>query len=303
MKKILLFFYLLLSIKSACFGQKIRFTDTTNIWSVADGFIGPPSEVYYFQFQYSGDSVIDSVHYQALIAFPYTHYCFIREDTVKRKIWIRGTFDFDTMSRELLLMDYNLKVGDSISHFYYRDSFICVVNSIDSVLINSVWHKVWEMKYVHGNVLFEVGGYYVIEGIGSDGGPLYPLDPLEFENYWVLYCFSNNNSHPLVSPSQGRYGFNNTSSCHLQVENLSSKHAQIYIVPNPANNTSKIVFPLAIQSGAIRIYNAFGQLVRQESFSNHSQYFIGFLGASGLYYYQVIDANLNQRFTGKFVYE
>jgi hypothetical protein len=62
-------------------------------------------------------------------------------------------------------------------------------------------------------------------------------------------------------------------------------NSDVAIYPNPANREARIVFPCIIQSGTIRIYNNFGQTVKQESFSNKQQYFIGSFGTRSFYYY------------------
>jgi hypothetical protein len=93
------------------------------------------------------------------------------------------------------------------------------------------------------------------------------------------------------------------TACPDNVNTVSGNNGTVVVYPNPADDNARIVFPHTIQSGTIRIYNNFGQLIRRGSFSNSSHYTVGALGASGLYYFELIDNSLNQRFTGKFVYE
>lgn len=286
--------FLLITISSA--GQKIRFTDSSNRWQIVDGMIGPPPAEIYFAQYYLFDTTINSFNYRA-----FSPTTFVREDTINGKVYALGSFADQDSFHEELLMDYNLHVGDTIRHKYPHDSMVNVVTSIDSVNINGIWHKVWNMTYVSGNVLFEVGGYTVIEGIGSDGGPLYPLNPYEFENYFVMYCFSNSTGTPPLDHYVGRYHFNNTTSCHLAVNDVLPKRGSATVVPNPANADSKIVLPYPLSSGSLLVYNSIGQTIVNARLYAAAEYRIGQLPSDGLYFFKLIDGEKRVYF-GRFLY-
>lgn len=77
----------------------------------------------------------------------------IRDDTISNKVYgFRPGFD----TSEVVLMDYNLDVGDTVI-------FDWTVNSIDSILINGNYRKRW---------FYDQSSKYFIQGIGTSLGLL-----------------------------------------------------------------------------------------------------------------------------------
>ena len=301
MKKRYLTLLLSLLITSS-FGQKIRFTDTTNRWedvhvSIADN----PPDVYHHHNYYGPDTIINSVHYRQLIGADVQHAVFIREDSVLNKVFVFSMFD--TTAREEVLMDYNLQVGDTIWHRYDHDTMAHLVSSIDSTMVGSTWHRVWHLNTIV-NVGLQSGiPYTVIEGIGCTEGPVFPVIPRSLiEDYWWIYCFSNNNVEPPVNPPVGDNNFNNTTSCHLSVNDILPRNGNAYIIPNPADEKSKIVFPDNVGSGDLYVFNSVGQIVLSTHIHNEQEQIIGKLPNEGLYFYKVLDNITGKVFTGKFIY-
>jgi len=274
MKKILFLLFLLYSFCSAA--QKIHFTDTSNIWMVHHTAGGPPPSSYWHQFKYrnNADTIIHSTSYKMVEAYfggawssypcsssacvPYT---FVREDTLLNKVFMLSN---DT---EQVLMDYNLKIGDSITHKDYIKNwvFIDTVSGLDSVIINSVYHKVWYFNQVYDSpsTTPSTFRYSVIEGIGCLLGPFYMPYPNWGLDQFTLTCFNNNGVEPLVSPSVpywylGAY-FDNQVSCTLgiPVQGLGALQASVY--PNPATTHITITTPIKIAT--LTITNLLGQTI------------------------------------------
>lgn len=301
MKKLYLTLLMLLLITFS-FAQKIRFSDSTNTWedlhvSIADN----PPDLWYHHNHYGGDTIINSMHYRQLLGADAMNPVFIREDTILNKVFLFTHFS-DTIIREEVLMDYNLQTGDTIKHTYTYDTMAHVVASVDSTMVGNTWYRVWNFE----PVAFPSSGipYSVIEGIGCTSGPIFPVWPRPLiEDYWYMYCFSNNNTAPPVNPPVGEGNFNNTSSCHLDVTNTIARPDKVYIVPNPVNEHSKIVFPYTIAEGSLYINNIMGQTVRTSSLQQKQEQTIGILPAKGLYFYILLDKTRGHIFSGKIIYE
>lgn len=284
MKKLLPLFLLLFCLQTA-YGQKIRFTDTSNVWTVfgvGDNFPWGKNTIYL----YRGDTIVNGYHYLQL-----RYDGLIREDTATGIVYIKY---FQSDSNEIVLYDYNLAVGDS----FKSKLGIHVVNKIDSTLIQNVWHRVWQMD--------EVGGYRdysIIEGIGTTRGPLFSVYPDLFEKNINLICFNNSGSIITVPDSSGGY-YLSPATCLLSVNKVLRKNETVSVSPNPANENSKIVFPYNIQSGSLYITNMLGQVVMQRSIVNSEQVYIGSgISAEGVYFYKVMDNQTGNNFTGRFVYQ
>lgn len=141
------------------FGQKIRFSDSTNVWryyrwsDVIVGFVPYPENDSYF-----GDTIYHGTKYQKLTNSFFSGDIFIREDTILKKVFAVDIF-YDSI--EQLLYNYNLNVGDTFKCHYA----IHIVTSMDSVIINAIWHKTWHLEAVPGGTTAPYE-YYVVEGIG-----------------------------------------------------------------------------------------------------------------------------------------
>ena len=181
------------------------------------------------------------------------------------------------------------------------------VNLIDSCLIGGRWHKVWHLQLHSSFSSIGSRSYSIIEGIGSTGGPDFPVCPASFEFSTFLICFNNNNIAPLVTPPVEAY-FDNLGSCTSDVRlgdaNTLKKEAEISIYPNPIVPVSKIVFPLKINTGHLRIYSYLGLIIYDAVINNAQEILIGNkIHHQGIYIYQVTNLETGVKYEGKFVFE
>lgn len=302
MKQLCLLFLILLPALGVD-GQKIRFTDTTNRWDVQHTQWGNLAGTFW-EWRYSDTITIDTFKYFELGDK------LIREDTINERFYVRAKTNspyIDTL--EQVLYDFNLKTGDTIIRWKQKqDTNRHYVAKIDSVLINGVYHKLWQFDPLPNNPVGQYS-YIVIEGIGSMGGPLYPLNPVGFEQHYRLTCFKNSGSiitvptnNSIPSPYNQQH-FLSLSTCLLAgVDDAKTNTLSITISPHPANTSSVITLPYALQRGELTIYNTMGQTMRQVSLSNTAKVSIGQLPNAGVYYYYISDKTNGQLWQGKLVY-
>lgn len=283
------------------FAQKIRFSDTTNVWREIAMYDWPPDYNDY-ECRYQCDTIRGGIKYQILRGSVWTSgEVLIREDTSASKVYVTilgGGCD----STEHVLYDYDWQVGDTIIRDV-REHYVHVISAIDSTLANSIWHKVWHFQAISassGSSSIGTKNFDVIEGIGCTDDPIFSLFPMNFEAASKLYCFSDQFGTPSVNPKVSGY-FDNGSSCTLGA-NQFTKKKEALIIPNPVGQTSKIILPSNILSGALAVINDVGQTVFMLSFQNKEEISIGDkIKVPGMYYYRVTDIINNIAFSGKFV--
>ena len=305
MKKLLLalsFIVIALTTKA----QKIKFTDTTNYWTGynwSDAISPPIADIYHYF--YGTDTVMSGLGYRKMYnAVTTDPVAFIREDSVSKRVYaICSAFNpIDTT--EQLLTDYSLHTGDTLRCRHTTS----LVGSVDSVMINSTWHKVLYFTTISTDSIFHelFMDYYVIEGIGCASAPLFPLHPFTFEVASNLTCFNNRGITPPLSHLVGPY-FNNTTSCTLTfgafTKLVSVNHNNVKVSPNPIDESSRIILPYAIQSGTLLLINGMGQVVVNTAFNDLDEIPIGNrVQLPGIYFYRVTNNLSGERFFGKFVY-
>jgi len=289
------------------YGQKIRFTDTSNVWTTV---LTKPDHVYYVLFQdfrYSKDTFFEGFTYHQLGGY------YIREDTTANKVFLRYASANDTS--EHLLYNYNLRVSDTVYYDTAKDlANKYWVYQIDSTQINGIWYKVWHFE---GNPLnnpspLTLYHYNIIESIGCTNGLDFPLAPsLESMSCTQFTCFKNNgSSYPLSDPVAAWYiwersalQFDNATSCTLAASNLSINTKPLSVFPNPIDATSKIIFPNNIRDGKLIICNTVGQMVININFKDKEEFLIGnAVYSPGIYFYHVSDNQSGVAYTGKFIY-
>lgn len=315
---------ILLSVCDQSKGQKIYFSDTSNVWNYTNpGSSYQPYIGRVSQRAYTGVTNINGMDYSILsysIPGDQSFYlAYIREDTFLHQVFIRldtsaGGFA-DTF--EHVLYDYNLQLGDTFrfSPDYGVSQFIHVVTSIDSVMIGGIIHKVWTL-----DPTTPPGGqglpYVVIEGIGSATETLFPAFPFYFEYTSYLYCFQNKGINPAIVPpkthytyyyesqqmlKQGGGGFDNTTSCNY----LTSVKETIYknglkVYPQPAVESFTINFPRTIATGEIIMMDVFGRTIWQEPVNNRDAITLQRNNLpSGLYMLKVTDLRNKTIYTEK----
>lgn len=308
MKRPLLF--LLLSLFSCnVFGQRIRFCDTANSWTNqwSNMHTWPQSGIGYSSFSTAHDTFYNGLKYLAIPSgggLP-SGVCLIREDTSIKRVFIVvlpnfGGHSIDTT--EQVLYDYNWQVGDTIYRNYdSSEHYKHVVTSVDSIIINSGWHKVWHLQNVYiSSTSVSTGPFDIIEGIGCLVGQFFPIRPMMFEYGYRIICFNNASGTPPLSQKVAGY-FDNTTSCTLSVQDVSaSQPASVY--PNPITPSTRISLPYMMKSGIVQIVNTIGQVIWQRAVTNEKEIWIGDkITVDGMYYYRLSDKSSGSVFTGKLI--
>lgn len=322
MRKIILSVVFIL-LFSASFAQKIQFGNATNTWSLIDSTIGccVPHPVVYSTAHYDSIPVnYNGFTYQYLISSVASF--LIREDS--GRVYIISTTD----SFERLLYDFNLGVNDTIRNNYPYDKYVTWVTQIDSTQLAGLWYKVWHFEGLDSVIYYPDSArriqYNVIEGIGCTNGPYYPASPYSLTAFsQQLLCFTNDMgittglSNPVISYGYNYTGsYDNDSSCikfyadyippaiHGEgIKPLVQTTNNANVVPNPIDNTSKIIFPYSIAAGKLIIVNQAGQAIATLSFQNKDEVTIGdMVKVPGMYFYRLIDNASGKVFSGKFVF-
>lgn len=281
-------------------GQKIRFTDSTNKWSVYIYNSGPPPSSITREFSFATiDTMINTQLYKRLNALSD---CFFREDTNAHKVYLLRYCN--NQGHEEVYLDYHLQIGDTVTHIGC-DTFLHVVASIDSTEINGLTYRTWYFQKV--NNLSISDDYVVAEGIGCIFGPQFIPNPYDGLDEQLLTCFSHNNGVPALQPPVFAYRFNyyfdNVTSCMLKTQNPDLSHSAVRLTSNPADANSFIIFPRKMGNGSLIIFNITGQPVVNRDFHESLQQTIGHLPATGLYIYKLRDKQTGESFTGKFYYD
>ncbi len=291
-------FFLLLALSgifNSSFAQKVHFSDTSNAWKVV--LFDPDHAIAVDNYHFSGDSLY-GYGFSSVASV-------IREDTTTHKVYAISSNYADHDTTEHLLYDFSMGMGDTIKTHFARH----YVTAIDSIQVNGVWHKKWQLKGCWMDTSMHItemlADYSVLEGIGSLYGPRFPDYPFFFEIGSQLVCFENKGSKPALSSSPSYY-FNNTTSCTnsfgLGVHNLLQSSAQLSVYPNPVNAETSIYFP-ADFSGACTLYNITGCVVFKEQVNTGALKIGGQITSPGLYFYMATDYKTGSVVSGKLVKE
>lgn len=244
--------------------QYFPFPTTNAFWRIN---WGTTSQNSIYHYELTGDTIIGINNYSKLESAGNTYYNFdpnnpqfypasyngaYRNDTLAKKIY----FISKDSTSESLLYDFNLLVGDTIKGYMdqlaknqFGTDFFAVIDSVDSVLINSFYRKKW--LYHTGNNFGVIwSGGEIIEGIGSNYGLLEGLLPM-FDNNGYLVCHSHNGI--------GIYGSN---PCELitSIEQNVEDGNKFTINPNPVvrGETIEISF-LQIKDVNLEVYDLLGK--------------------------------------------
>jgi hypothetical protein len=318
MKKVILLAAFCLSLASS-FGQRVRFTDTSNAWGMIDSNTGCCIliPVSYTKGWYDNSAPVayagHSYQYlrTALSSF------LVREDA--GRVYTLDAVD----STERVLYDFNLSLYDTMRTVYTQDIFTAWVDQVDSTQLGGQWYKVWHFTGTDSSLFYADSvrplTYNVIEEIGCTNGLYYPLSPYSLNAFSEqLMCFTSRLGigTGLSSPVTC-YGFDytssydNSSSCTDFTEHyvppvngipqIRSEHTAL-VAPDPVNEQSKILLPYPIMSGNLVIVNQLGQVVVRQAMKNTAEVQIGDnISVPGSYYYRVTDHINSRVFTGTFV--
>jgi len=152
----------------------------------------------------------------------------------------------------LLYAFKNIIVGQAYPKTYNNPltSDTLVVVAKDSLFLNNIYYKKWNLGLKHNGTITDSGFVSVIEGIGSTFGIIAVLRP-PFEGNDGLLCFSLNN---IVIYPDSTYNCDKT----LNVEEHVNKHF-FSIYPNPTNDKITIENVARYKDATISIYNIQGQ--------------------------------------------
>ena len=147
-----------------------------------------PNTMYGFPYDYWGCGSNPMFEYLSHGLAPDDYSGAYREDIPAKKIYYLPS----GQSTDTLLYNFNLMVGDTLPKTYNNLSYaINVVNSIDSVIVGSAYHKRFNIFDAgSGSSLSYVS---LIEGVGSTFGLYAQLVP-PFEGQNILNCFWANDS-------------------------------------------------------------------------------------------------------------
>ncbi len=264
MKKLISLF--LLTVSAMALGQNpISFDDSNAVWTVAKtyphtnpqnpGFIETSTKL----FGYNGDTLIGTDLWLKMYQSPDTNFI----SNLSYLGNIRETdgvvFYMNTANSVHTLYDFNLQAGDSVLYSFGFGNYYLKIESIDSIMINSEYHKRFHFQepWIPPFYLNEVW----IQEIGSIHGPLFPANPKVYEteipDSTYLTCFKENNSILWNNPNYSECVIN----IILNTENLTISGIKIF--PNPFSDRLFIEFPDGQKlSHNILIYDLQGRLIQ-----------------------------------------
>lgn len=269
MIRFLLAICLLLSLNG--YSQKIRFTDTTNIWAIDQ--TNPDGASIPYHAHYGRDTVIGLTAYHTLHDGVVPAY--IREDTVTNLVYAYNIYD----SVDYVFYDYNLHVGDTFTQHLYSFTVKDSVVQVDSTLINGIYHKVFTL-------LSSAPRFYtVVEGIGCITSPMYPARDICFEGEKRLVCFRNSTGYPAAAFTAAGcwayyYPYVNSAYCTNNIMPVS-KH-EFNISPNPA--TDNICVSGLTGDNDIYVYDLLGRGMLHTSTDQREMIITTYEWPRGIYY-------------------
>jgi hypothetical protein len=263
--------------------QKIHFSDTSNKWMTyfyySQGASG--GHAVYYKYMYLDSMVEENGHIYSVLNNSGQGLILIREEG--NKIYIKPLTTYFsgfivTDSSEFLYFDYDLQVGDTfqmplVGQTYPVSVSVHKVVSIDSITINNVWHKVFQMNVVSGFA----GTYIFTEGLGTWQGPI--VVPYSQAYQASLICFQNNGTIPLPD----------LSNCSkLSVEDKVDIAGSFKIAPNPARDNVFISYTGQTKTDfELNIMDISGRRIMHSQFAKDIKLDVGTL-QSGIYLIQFL---------------
>lgn len=207
--------------------------------------------------KYIGDTIINTYTYNvikseyykypacsALVDFV-TPISFVRNDSVNRKVYY---YDVSNL-KDTIMYDFSLQIGDTFRSPFFNET---ILFSIDSMQVNTIWHKVYLFKkeYIGGITM----SFPIIEGIGGSLGffksiIFFPEPSLTYGGL-VCYSVANEIKYP-------NYAIGKSCAWPTFTNDYESEENALFF----ANNN------LTINSneGEMLIYNIQGQVVYNET--------------------------------------
>jgi len=260
MKKYLFVLATLLLTLTVGHGQTNKyflFPDSNTTWFSWKSWLSPPPSSVGIQLEIwdwlTGDTLIGSYTYKKIQEYTYcqnngsTTFGYagaIRQDTSQKKVFYR----LPSTTKDTLLYDFNLSVGDTIPQNSYINGGSNIISSIDSILVGTTYRKRF-------NITMSFSTESLIEGIGSTMGLLLPLSE-GVEHSSFLYCFTQNGQNLFINPN----GF--CSSNPLNVSEQDKKFL-LTVSPNPFCEQTTLQTDNLFKNATLTVYNSFGQEVKE----------------------------------------
>ena len=260
----LLVFLFCLSLVAKAQSSYTPFPDSNATWQV--NYYNSGSGGSYGQFNplvtvytQTGDTIVSGISYYKLDTGK-TYAGGLRQDVSNRKVYYLPP----DSTKDTLLYDFNLKVGDTLPLSYINHCDTSIVTSIDSQLIGSSYYKTFNFSCTPT----------FIEGIGSVVGLLESVPPGGFfESAYILACFNVN----LVA--QHTPGINCSEMAGVMPTTPTDT---IYIFPNPATDLVSIEFSSS-KTGTLELLDAQGRTMKEQPLADDKTY-LNLTGLSaGLY--------------------
>ena len=295
MKQLFLLSLLLLTLTGAKAQSSFPLLDTNAIWtSFWNGYPFPENLLH----KLCGDTTIDGVVYAKLYE---SRDSVFNLSSIKTQYagGIRDSSGYIFFRRKhenagRLLYNFKANVNDTVGYVYFDtgDSAAAHIGSIDSVQIQGIYRKRWNMA---GTQIFRPASW--IEGIGSTAGLLLPYSHCPDLSFGCGYLLCYKNTNQLL------YQDTTYNTCYVNVGLRESEKnkATIRIYPHPLSDESTMEIQDAnhLKDLSISIYSIHGQLLRTEEIINPRFHLLskGNL-TKGLYFF-TIHAKGSQLTSGK----
>ncbi len=252
----------------------------------------------------TGDFEINGIYYKKFGNI------YLREDTVSGKVYMQ-IFNYSPPfdpSRDVLIMDLNLQVGDTFSlhsDYYFISQSISM--ECPNIIVDSVFYENGR-KVVRTNCnplhcIVSIFDPYTplsfIEGVGPNRGPFYWLAQYYHDagKASLLLCFYKDDTLSYMNPLY------NTCDTFPDLVSIHDQYLNgIDIFPNPIeDNLLNISFDGTF-SGLIFLYNALGSKIYSIDLSNvHTHQIKMMYFSKGIYFLKIIDKNSNLLFLKKII--
>lgn len=233
----------------------------------------PGCTIVNYKYYTDGDTIINSQKYVKIkkteipainnVTLYPTYTGAIRQDTLNKKIYIV----LSDSTTERILYDFSLQVGDTVNSVLHDlaanecaplSAFnVEIISSIDSILINGNYHKVFNIQ---GSCTYNLS---YIEGVGSNYGLIFPNASSGIKQSYLTCTKVNGQTYFPYS----------TASCTLpgpvSVTNFNiNKTIEIY--PNPSNDKINIIIPDMEKSttSKMTLLSPIGQILITEKINN-----------------------------------
>jgi len=296
MKKILLFVSSLFIMHAAYAQDYIPLVNEGSHWLVSMDDDQDLME-YLWEYHINGDTIINNTEYKKVYTRgllvgdaqppfasnePYHVIAAIRENIAAKKVY-SVLFEFITyndcpVGSESLLYDFSLMPNDALDFCLYEGYGDDVLSEIIEMDMFGISTKAFQSNTFHE--------YY--EGIGSQNGLFeaifHPVKSTDAEPYPELYSYCP------------------TNNCDLLLsQNEAMESNRLSLFPNPATNFLIFTLPANTTKAIIKIYNIYGEQIKELVSNNNKIQWNLENTSSGVYFYQ---AEINgEDYRGKLIIE